>query len=98
MRALRRRADGLHAADVDVAATLDVLAAMAEVFPQLADAEPAELHERQVVGHRQWAESFNAWRRSEGLPGPGAETCWPCREPAVGLRAADEGLAGGQVA
>jgi DNA polymerase-3 subunit epsilon len=72
-------ADGLHSADVDVEATLDVLAAMAETFPQLAAAEPDELHDRQVDAHRLWAESFNAWRRGQGLPGPGAETAWPCR-------------------
>ncbi len=72
-------ADGLHSADVDVEATLDVLAAMAETFPQLAAAEPDELHDRQVDAHRLWAESFNAWRRGQGLPGPGAETSWPCR-------------------
>jgi DNA polymerase-3 subunit epsilon len=92
-------ADGLHSADADVVATLDVLAAMAEVFPQLADAHPDELHDRQVDAHRLWAESFNAWRRSQGLAGPGAETCWPCREPVAAPDAPGAvGLAGGQVA
>ena len=72
-------AHGLHAADADVVATLDVLAAMTQVYPLLSDTDPAELHRRQVDAHRLWAESFNAWRREQGLPGPGAETTWPSR-------------------
>lgn len=78
-------ADGLHSADADVVATLDVLAAMAAAFPQLAEAEPDVLHDRQVLAHRRWAESFNAWRTDQGLPGPGAETSWPCRTAAARL-------------
>lgn len=76
-------AEGLHAADADVVATLDVLAALVRAYPVLTTMEPAELHERQVVAHRLWAESFNAWRVTQGLAGPGAETAWPCREPAT---------------
>ncbi len=79
-------AEGLHAADADVVATLDVLAAMAQVYPVLAGTEPEELHRRQVEAHRRWAESFNAWRREQGLPGPGAETTWPCRAPVAPRR------------
>ncbi|MCB2176227.1 MAG: DNA polymerase III subunit epsilon [Actinomycetales bacterium] len=76
-------ADGLHSADADVVATLDVLTAMARAFPQLADTEPDALHDSQVLAHRRWAESFNAWRADQGLPGPGAETSWPCRTAAA---------------
>lgn len=76
-------ADGLHSADADVVATLDVLAAMARAFPQLADEDPDALHDRQVLAHRHWAESFNAWRLDQGLPGPGAETSWPSRTAAT---------------
>ncbi|MDO8122365.1 exonuclease domain-containing protein [Isoptericola sp. b490] len=72
-------ADGLHSADVDVIATLDVLAAMALAHPHLATTDLDTLHDRQVDAHRLWAESFNAWRRSQGLAGPGAELHWPCR-------------------
>ncbi len=72
-------AEGLHSADADVIATLDVLGAMARAHPTLAQLEPAELHTRQVTAHQQWAESFNEWRRSRGLEGPGAETEWPYR-------------------
>lgn len=72
-------AQGLHSADADVVATLDVLLAMARAYPVLADTGLAELHARQVDAHRVWAESFNAWRLAQGLTGPGAETTWPCR-------------------
>jgi DNA polymerase III subunit epsilon len=72
--------EGLHSADADVLATLDVLAAMARKHPQLTEASPPELHGHQVTAHRKWAESFNEWRTSRGLTGPGAETDWPCRK------------------
>ncbi|HMO10824.1 MAG TPA: exonuclease domain-containing protein [Actinotalea sp.] len=80
-------ADGLHAAEADVVATLDVLAAMANRFPVLTRLDPDELHDRQVMAHRRWAEQFNAWRLSEGITGPGAETTWPSRLPAVAAAA-----------
>jgi DNA polymerase-3 subunit epsilon len=73
-------ASGWHAADADVMATLDVLAALVRAFPVMAEMAPAELHERQVVAHRIWAEGFNAWRTTQGHTGPGAETSWPCRD------------------
>lgn len=72
----------LHSADVDVVATLDLLGALLDRFPQLADLSLDELHERQVDAHRDWALGFNAWRQSQGLDGPGAQTTWPMREPA----------------
>lgn len=75
--------DGLHTADVDVVATLDVLRAIVRCHPWLADLTPEELHRHQVEAHRTWAMSFNAWRQRQGLTGPGAETCWPVREPAL---------------
>ena len=69
----------LHAADVDVTATLDVLAALARAFPVVAETPLDEMHEVQVVAHRRWADSFNAWRTGQGLSGPGAELDWPVR-------------------
>lgn len=76
------RAD-LHTADVDVLATLDVLGALAERFPSLAEATLDQIHDHQIGAHRRWAEGFNAWRASKGLDGPGAELLWPAREPAA---------------
>lgn len=69
----------LHAADVDVAATLDVLRAMTRAYPHLRTASLDSLHDLQVAAHRRWATSFNAWRDGQGLTGPGAELEWPMR-------------------
>lgn len=66
----------LHTADVDVIATLDVLAAMVERHPGLAEMSLADLHGFQQEAHREWAASFNAWRTSKGLDGPGAGLEW----------------------
>ncbi|HWS58212.1 MAG TPA: exonuclease domain-containing protein, partial [Actinotalea sp.] len=71
----------LHTADVDVLATLEVLAAIARCHPAIADLELAELHDLQVLAHRQWAEGYNHWRTAQGLPGPGAGLGWPSRDP-----------------
>jgi DNA polymerase-3 subunit epsilon len=78
-------AGSLHSADVDVVATLDVLARMVERFPALAELDLIELHERQVGAHRAWADEFNAWRARQGLTGPGAEPEWPTRTAAVAV-------------
>ncbi|MCL2594553.1 MAG: exonuclease domain-containing protein [Promicromonosporaceae bacterium] len=67
----------LHAADVDVLTTLDVLEALARKYPALAAASLAELHQAQIEAHRAWAENFNQWRQSQGFDGPGANPNWP---------------------
>lgn len=67
----------LHAADVDVAATLDILAAQAYEFPSLAAATLERVHEVLIGAHRTWAEGFNQWREKKGLEGPGADASWP---------------------
>lgn len=67
----------LHSADVDVAATLDVLAEMAATHPAIGRMDLEELHAWQIEAHRAWAESFNAWRQGKGLEGPGADLGWP---------------------
>jgi DNA polymerase-3 subunit epsilon len=73
------RTDALHAADADVLATLDLLAALCRRFPGLPRWDLDALHDGQARAHRRWAESFNAWRRAQGLEGPGAELDWPLR-------------------
>ncbi|MCL1870097.1 MAG: exonuclease domain-containing protein [Promicromonosporaceae bacterium] len=69
--------DDLHAADVDVLATLDVLGALVHHFPVLATLSLERLHEAQVGAHHAWARNFNEWRESQGYDGPGASTTWP---------------------
>lgn len=73
--------DALHAAHVDVVATLDVLDAIVARFPHLADLDLAALQAYQVHAHLAWAEHFNAWRALQGLVGPGADLDWPVRAP-----------------
>lgn len=77
--------DRLHTADVDTLATLDVLDALVRTYPQIARASLDVLHDRQVLAHRRWAESFNEWRLGQGLTGPGAELTWPVRLPEPAL-------------
>lgn len=70
--------DGLHSADVDVIATLDVLAAIITRHPDVALQSLAELHDFQATAHRTWALNFNDWRQRQGFEGPGASVDWPC--------------------
>lgn len=82
--------DALHAADADVVATLDLLAAMCRRYPNLPRWGLEALHDGQARAHRRWAEGFNAWRLAQGLDGPGAELDWPTRPqpaPAAGATA-----------
>lgn len=73
--------DNLHTADVDVIATLQVLRKIVQAHPKLQQLSLTELHEWQVQAHRGWAESFNKWRTSKGLGGPGASEHWPLEPP-----------------
>ena len=75
--------EALHAAHVDVVATLDLLGRIVDRYPYLAALDLATLQAYQVHAHLTWAESFNAWRDEHGLPGPGAELDWPVRVAAV---------------
>jgi len=67
---------GLHSAEVDVLATLDVLGRMVERFPALAELDVESLHEAQVVAHRRWAEDFNSWLEKRGRRGD-VSPDWP---------------------
>lgn len=71
----------LHRADVDVLATLDVLARMVELYPALRDTTAGELHDQQAAEHRAWADVFNAERLARGAFGTAAEPHWPARLP-----------------
>lgn len=67
----------LHAADVDVEATLDVLRAMIARFPELAQVPLSSMHERQIRAHFAWARSFNEWLQANGYERPPADGSWP---------------------
>lgn len=66
----------LHTADVDVVATLDVLAAIVGRYPLLGELGLDALHAYQLNAHRTWASEFNSWRSSNGFEGPGAGLTW----------------------
>ncbi|WP_210579531.1 exonuclease domain-containing protein [Actinomyces succiniciruminis] len=69
-------AAGLHTAEVDVVATLDVLDAMAYAHPEIARIPRAELMAWQAAAHRDWAVSFNDFLRRRGRT-PDVDTAWP---------------------
>ncbi len=55
-----------HTAEVDVAMTLNVLAAMAQRYPKIAAMGARELHDYEVTAHARWAVDFEKWLRSKG--------------------------------
>lgn len=56
----------LHTAEVDVAATLDVLAAIAARHPRIGEMTLEDLHQFQVDAHHAWAVNFNEWLTRQG--------------------------------
>ena len=66
----------LHTADVDVSATLDVVRAIAEKYPQVAGSTLADLHREQMGWHLRWAEGMNEWLTKKGKT-PDVNTAWP---------------------
>lgn len=70
-------AGGLHTADVDVLATLDVLGEMVRRFPELGRTAPTALYDQQAAWHHDWATELQEWRAAQGYPGPGPSTVWP---------------------
>ncbi|MBV7363499.1 DNA polymerase III subunit epsilon [Actinomycetaceae bacterium TAE3-ERU4] len=65
-----------HDAEVDVLATLDLLAAMCRFNPDMAAAPLGELQDYQRRTHANWANGFNAWLESKGRVG-NVCTAWP---------------------
>lgn len=75
-------AAGAHDARADVLATLRVLWRIGKSFPALAACTAEELHEAQIVGHAEWATSFEAYLRSVGK-GDVISRDWPITRAAV---------------
>jgi DNA polymerase-3 subunit epsilon len=69
--------DGLHAADADVLATLDVVQAMARRYPAIGEVALTDLHDQQVTAHRDWAVKFAAWLTSRGTTDDLPRPDWP---------------------
>lgn len=70
-------ATSLHAADADVLATLDVVAALARAYPDIARMSLPELHDLQREAHRTWAVGFADWLRSKGQTKDLPDPAWP---------------------
>ena len=71
-----------HDAACDAEAAIGVLRAMCLRFPELCETPLVELHWSQVEWHREWAESFDRWRRDQNLaPLHPREFHWPIGLP-----------------
>jgi DNA polymerase-3 subunit epsilon len=57
-----------HDASVDAIASVKVLLALSEQYPELREATLPDLHDAQVQWHRDWAESYDQWRFGNGMP------------------------------
>lgn len=75
---VRTRAE-LHAADVDVLATLGVLDALATAYPALGSMTADALHDLQAEAYARWVADVTAARAEAGREGPGPEPAWPTR-------------------
>jgi DNA polymerase-3 subunit epsilon len=70
--------DNAHDAAADAEATMGVVSALCRQFPELCAQSLADLHRRQIEWHREWATSFDEWRRGKGLtPLDSRDFDWP---------------------
>ncbi len=69
--------DGLHAADADVLATLDLVHAIAAAYPSMGELDLDQLHDQQVSAHGRWATEFAAWLTSKGRTEDLPRPAWP---------------------
>jgi DNA polymerase-3 subunit epsilon len=77
-------AAGAHDAKADVLAALRVLWRIANAYPQLAAMELADVHERQVKAHEEWATHLQHYLRESGKePDAVVDTAWPIRRAVV---------------
>ncbi|MEU3691741.1 3'-5' exonuclease [Streptomyces narbonensis] len=68
-----------HEAASDALAAVRVAVAIAERHPEVAGMDPAELHERQIVWYRAWAENFQDFLRRKGDTEAVVDPVWPLR-------------------
>lgn len=76
-------ADGLHAADNDVLATLDLVHAIAGRYPAVGEVDLDQLHDQQIAAHGKWATEFRAWLISKGRTEDLPDAAWPAAVPAA---------------
>ena len=72
-----------HDASADATASIEVLFALATRYHALWECDLTQLHNDQIDWHREWTESYDSWRLSEGLmPMDPRDYVWPVA-PAV---------------
>ncbi|SEN34013.1 3'-5' exonuclease [Actinacidiphila rubida] len=71
--------DGAHDAGVDALAAVRVARALALRFPEVAEADLADLQTRQTAWYASWAEDFAAWLARKGSQDTQVDTAWPLR-------------------
>lgn len=70
--------DHAHDAGSDAEASVQVALEIFRRYPELGDLAPEELHRSQIQWHREWAESYDRWRRDRGQdPLDPSEFEWP---------------------
>jgi len=75
------RIDHAHDAAADAEAAMAVLRAMCVRYPELAGTALGDLYRSQVGWHREWAESYDAWRRDRDMaPLDPRDFVWPIAE------------------
>jgi DNA polymerase III subunit epsilon len=73
--------ENAHDAAADAEASMLVVLALADAFPELADMDLADLHHAQEEWHREWATSYDQWRRGQEMsPIPECDFMWPLAE------------------
>lgn len=69
-----------HEAGSDAGAACQVVLAIANRSPAIAEMALEDLYQAQILWHRAWAENFSSWQESSGrAPLESAEYYWPLR-------------------
>jgi DNA polymerase-3 subunit epsilon len=72
-----------HDAGGDAEATIELARVIGKRFPEIGALDARELTVLEVQWHREWATSYDAWRRESGKPGLSPEEfAWPLRRKA----------------
>lgn len=76
--------DAAHEAGADALAAVRVACAIAERYPQIAAAEPWELHRSQEAWYGEWADGYERWLRRRQDGNAVVDRSWPVRPAAAG--------------
>jgi len=79
------RLDGAHTAGYDAIAAARLAWRLATLHPEIANADPMELHTRQASWNAEWAEGFQSYLRRHGEGDAVIDGTWPLRAARVGV-------------